>query len=148
LPFFFPRFRAEFEHLPFRDGQFDAVVFNASFHYAENFELASSEAMRCCKPGGMLIVCDTPWYRSDDCGKRAIGERRAAFQRDYGTSFASIENEEYLTDERLRSLEKRLETSWIAHLPQVGLKWGFLPVLAKLGYGPEPARFYIHVARK
>lgn len=148
LPYFFPRFRAEFAHLPFRDRQFDAVVFNASLHYAEKFESAVEEALRCCRPGGMLIVCDTPWYSNEDSGQKMVGERRATFLRDYGTSSASIESQEYLTDERLKSLESRLDVRWKTYAPNLGLKWALRPLLAKLRNRREPARFRIYVAWK
>ena len=36
LPEIFPRFQAELARLPFQNEQFDAVIFNASFHYAED----------------------------------------------------------------------------------------------------------------
>jgi SAM-dependent methyltransferase len=148
LPYFFPRFRAEFARLPFRDGQFDAVVFNASFHYAEDFESAVKEALRCCKPGGLVIVCDTPWYSNEDSGQKMVGERRANFLRNYGTASASIESQEYLTDERLKSVESRLDVRWNAYAPYLGVKWALRPLWAKLRNRREPARFRIYVARK
>jgi SAM-dependent methyltransferase len=148
LPCFFPRFRAEFAHLPFGDGQFDAVVFNASFHYAENFESAVNEALRCCKPGGMVIVSNTPWYSNDVSGKKMVDERQASFLRNYGTSSASIESLEYLTDERLKYLECRLKIRWNAYTPNLGVKWALRPLLAKLRNRREPSRFCIYVTRK
>ena len=38
LPEFFPRFQAEITRLPFQSEQFDVVIFNASFHYSEDYE--------------------------------------------------------------------------------------------------------------
>lgn len=58
----FPRFQAELMRLPLQSGQFDAVVFNASFHYAEDAETVFREALRCTRPGGLVVICDTPWY--------------------------------------------------------------------------------------
>ena len=49
LPELFPRFQAELARLPFQDEQFDAVIFNASFHYAEDYVAALREALRCVK---------------------------------------------------------------------------------------------------
>jgi SAM-dependent methyltransferase len=148
LPCFFPRFRAEFGRLPFRDEQFDAIVFNASFHYAEDFESAVKEALRCSRRGGMVIVSDTPWYSKEDSGEKMVNERRATFLRNYGTASASIESQEYLTDERLRSLESRLNIRWITYTPNLGFRWALRPLVAKLRNRREPARFGIYVARK
>jgi SAM-dependent methyltransferase len=148
LPNFFPRFRAEFAHLPFQEEQFDAVVFNASFHYSEDLESAVREALRCCRQRGMVIVCDTPWYSSDDSGKKMVDERHNSFLREYGTASASIESQEFLTDERLNYLESRLQIRWNVSTPSFGLKWALRPVMAKLRHRREPARFRIYVARK
>src|SRR5215831_956704 len=38
LPTVFPRFQAEIDRLPFETGQFDCAIFNASFHYSENYD--------------------------------------------------------------------------------------------------------------
>src|SRR5580658_965391 len=56
LPAMFPRFEAEFARMPFQDEQFDAVVFNASFHYAEDYDASLREAFRCVRRGGMVVV--------------------------------------------------------------------------------------------
>ena len=81
LPAMFPRFQAELARLPFQDEQFDAVIFNASFHYAEDYAATLREALRCVRSGGTVIVSDTPWYSSEESGRRMVAERSAAFLR-------------------------------------------------------------------
>lgn len=148
LPRLFPRFQAELAHLPFRDEQFDAAIFNASFHYAENYEAALQEAVRCVRAGGMVIVSDTPWYSNDDSGQRMLAERGADFLHRYGTASDSIRNLEYLTDERLADLEKCLSIRWTVHSPRYGFRWTMRPFAARLRKRREPSRFRIYVARK
>lgn len=148
LPTLFPRTQADLSMLPFQDGQFDAAIFNASFHYAENDEAALREALRCVRHGGIIVICDTPWYSRDESGKRMISERRAAFLKRYGTASDSLESVEYLTDERLGFLEERLEIKWTIHSPHYGLKWTMRPLVARLRSRREPSRFRIYVARK
>lgn len=148
LPVFFARFRAELVQLPFQDAQFDAAVFNASFHYSDNYEAALREALRCIRKGGLVIIGDTPWYSSEISGKQMISERRANFLRCYGTSSSSIESQEYLTDERLRNLGQRLSVDWAIYSPGYGFKWALRPLLAKLRNRREPSRFRVYVARK
>ena len=92
--------------MPFQDEQFDAVIFNASFHYAEDYVATLREALRCVKTGGMVIISDTPWYSCDESGRRMVAERRSSFLERYGTASDSIKSLEYLTDERLRTLEE------------------------------------------
>ena len=148
LPGLFPRFRAELAHLPFQDEQFDAVIFNASFHYAEDYEAALREALRCVKTGGIVIISDTPWYSSEESGRRMLSERRALFLERYGTASDSIGSLEYLTDERLRTLEEQLSIRWSIHVPRYGVRWAMRPLMAKLRNRREPSRFRIYAARK
>lgn len=148
LPKLFPRFRAELAHLPFQNDQFDTVIFNASFHYAEDYEAALREALRCVKAGGMVVISDTPWYASDESGRQMVAERQALFLQRYGTASDSIKSLEYLTDERLQTLEEQMSIRWTVYSPWYGLKWSMRPLAAKLRKRREPSRFRIYVARK
>ncbi len=148
LPGLFPRFRAELAHLPFQDEQFDGAIFNASFHYAEDAAAALAEALRCVKAGGPIIICDTPWYSCDESGYEMVQERRMSFMKRYGTASASLQSVEFLTDERMQSLEERLAIRWTVHSPNYGLQWAMRPFIAKLRNRREPARFRIYAAQK
>jgi SAM-dependent methyltransferase len=148
LPKHLPRFQAEMTHLPFQSEQFDAVVFNASFHYSEDYEASLHEALRCLKIGGMLVISDTPWYSREESGRQMVAERHATFLQRYGTASDSVRSLEFLTDERLRALEKRLSIQWTVHAPWYGLKWALRPIIAKLRHRREPSRFRIYTAKK
>ena len=148
LPNMFPRFQAEMMHLPFADRQFDAVIFNASFHYVEDAETAVREALRCVRSNGFVAICDTPWYSREASGREMIDERRAAFLKRYGTASDSISSVEFLTTERLRALERSLSIGWTTHSPSYGFKWAMRPLIAKLRGKREPSRFRIYVTRK
>jgi len=148
LPRPLPRFQAEMTRLPFQGEQFDAVIFNASLHYSEDYEASLREALRCLKTGGMLIISDTPWYSREESGGQMVAERHAAFLRRYGTASDSVRSLEFLTDERLRALEERLSIKWVVYFPRYGLKWALRPILAKLRHRREPSRFRIYTARK
>jgi len=144
----FPRFQAELARLPFQDEQFDAVIFNASFHYAEDPVSTLSEALRCVRSGGMVIISDTPWYSSEESGRRMVAERYASFLERYGTASDSIRSLEYLTDDRLRDLEQQLSVRWTIHSPRYGLKWAMRPLIARLSNRREPSQFRIYTTRK
>jgi SAM-dependent methyltransferase len=148
LPNFFPRFRAEAIHLPFEDEQFDAVIFNASFHYSENYEATLQEALRCLRNGGCVIISDTPWYSREESGREMVAERRAAFRQRFGTASDSMNSLEYLTDERLGRLEEKLLIQWAIFSPWYGWKWAMRPWIAKYKRRRQPSRFRIYVARK
>jgi hypothetical protein len=124
------------------------VIFNASFHYSENYVVTLREAFRCVRKGGVVIISDTPWYSREESGRQMVAERRALFSQRYGTASDSIKSLEFLTEERLRILEEQLSTRWTRHSPQYGLKWATRPLMAKLRGKREPSRFHIFVARK
>jgi SAM-dependent methyltransferase len=144
----FPRFQADLTRLPFQNGQFDAIVFNASFHYSEDYEATLREAFRCLRSGGMVIISDTPWYSREESGRRMVSERHAAFLQRYGTASDSVRSLEFLTDERLRALEEQLSIQWIVLSPRYGFKWAMRPLIARLCHRREPSRFRIYTARK
>jgi SAM-dependent methyltransferase len=143
-----PRFRAEAANLPFENEQFDAAIFNASFHYAENYETVLSEALRCVKRGGMVVVSDTPWYTREENGTRMVEERQAMFLARYGTASRALSSREFLTDVRLALLAERCGIRWEIYVPQFGILWALRPWLAKLRRKREPSRLRIYVARK
>ena len=143
----FPRFQAEFARLPFTDAQFDCAIFNASFHYAENYEKTLGEVIRCVRPGGWIVIADSPWYRNEESGQQMLAERRQAFARRYGFASDSIHTLEYLTDARLRDLARHFELDWQVHRPYYGIRWNLRPVLARLKKKRQPSEFRIYVAR-
>jgi SAM-dependent methyltransferase len=142
------RFQAEATSLPFRDQQFDVIIFNASFHYAEDYEAALREALRCLKSGGTVIISDTPWYSREESGRKMVAERHAVFRQRFGTASDSVNSLEFLTDERLRELEETFSIRWIVHRPWYGWRWALRPWVAKLRGRREPSRFRMYVARK
>jgi SAM-dependent methyltransferase len=148
LPAMFPRFQAELTRLPFQDEQFDAAIFNASFHYAEDGGTTLAEALRCVRSGGTLIISDTSWYSSDESGRRMMAERNSAFIERFGTASDSIRSVEYLTDERLRALAEKFGIRWTIYRPRYGFKWAMRPFVAILRNRREPSRFRIYATRK
>lgn len=148
LPKLFPRFQAEICRLPFADEQFDAAVFNASFHYTEDYEASLRETMRCVRTGGMVIISDTPWYAREESGRQMLAERRAAFLKIHGMAADSIATLGYLTDERMRKTEDTLSIDWDVHRPWYGLTWVMRPLVAKLRGRREPSKFRLYAARK
>jgi SAM-dependent methyltransferase len=148
LPSAIPRFQAELSRLPFMDEQFNIAIFNASFHYSEDYEITLREAFRCLRPGGIVIICDTPWYSREEAGERMLAERHAYFQSRFRTASDSLRSQEFLTDERLRELEAALSIRWIVHHPWYGWRWALRPSVARLRRRREPSRFRIYVAKK
>lgn len=147
LSYLFPRFQAELDKLPFAARQFDLVIFNASFHYSEDYERSLAEAIRCTRAGGVVLIADTPWYSKHESGQMMLEERRAAFTARFGIASDAINSLEYLTDDRLRKLEDTCGIRWQTDTPFYGIRWTLRPFLASLNGKREPSRFRIYAAR-
>lgn len=147
LPELFPRLQAELDNLPLADSQFDVAIFNASFHYSEDYQATLGEAMRCVKPGGAIVIADTAWYSSEASGARMVEERHAAFIARFGTASDAVRSLEFLTDERLKALEENFGLTWQVHTPFYGLRWAIRPIAARLRGKREPSKFRIYVAK-
>ena len=143
----FPRVQAELDNLPFADSQFDLAIFNASFHYSENYEKTLAEALRCVRNDGMVVIADSPWYGDEWSGLRMLEERRALFVQRYGFPSDALRSMEFLTDQRLRAIERRLHVRWHTHAPYYGIRWHLRPLLAGLRRARKPSRFRIYSAK-
>jgi len=143
LPYPFPRFQAEMDRLPLASGQFDVVVFNASFHYSVDYERTLSEALRCLRRPGHVVIADSPFYSSDASGRKMVEEKRAGFERQFGFRSDSIESREYLTPQVLGELARKSGLRWKVLKPWYGVSWAMRPVKARLLWRRPPARFYI-----
>jgi SAM-dependent methyltransferase len=147
LPQLFPRFQAELDYLPFGDGQFDFAIFNASFHYSEKYERTLAEVIRCLRPGGTIVIADSPSYRSEESGQKMVKERQEVFKTRFGFKSDGMASGEYLTKERLIALEENLAIKWKTHSVWYGFPWAMRPWLAKLRRRREPSQFLIYSAR-
>ncbi len=91
-PTAFPAIQADFNALPFLDGEFDVVILNASLHCSATPLDTLVEARRVLTAGGRLVVMDSPLFeeRTDgqamldagaDCGFLTFDDLRRAASR-------------------------------------------------------------------
>jgi ubiquinone/menaquinone biosynthesis C-methylase UbiE len=147
LPSMFPRFQAELDRLPFASWQFDCVIFNASFHYSEDYDHTLAEAIRCVRPGGTIVIADSPSYTRDESGQQMLAERRKLFQQKFGFTSDALDSREYLTKDILLGLEARHNVEWTKHDVWYGFRWALRPLLAHIKRRREPAQFRIYTAQ-
>jgi SAM-dependent methyltransferase len=133
--------QAEFIHLPFAEQSVDTIIFNASFHYSENYEETLSESLRVLSPAGRVIIMDSPVYHDAGSGVKMLEERREHFLARYGFASDSIASEGFLTYARMGGLGRALGIHWLHVRPFYGLRWAIRPWLARLRGGREPAEF-------
>jgi len=142
----FPRVQAALDRLPFAISIFDLVIFNASFHYSEDYRRTFAEAFRCTRPHGAIVIADTPWYAKEESGEEMVEEKHKRFTARYGFPSNSISSLEYLTADRLHRLQNEFRLEWKTIRPFYGIRWSLRPFLAKLKGRRHPSQFRIYVA--
>jgi SAM-dependent methyltransferase len=145
LPKLFPRVQASLDTLPFAPSTFDLAIFNASFHYSQDYTRTLGEALRCVGPGGAVIIMDTPWYARQQSGDQMVAEKQSRFQRNYGFASNSIASLEFLTPSRIHELETALKIELRPHRPFYGLQWTLRPLLAWIRQRRTPSQFRVFV---
>ena len=134
--------------LPFADAQADVVVFNASLHYSTDYVRTIGEALRVLRPGGSIVVLDSPIHRHDSSGRQMVAERHADFERRFGTRSDSVASIEYLTGSMLDDIGRRLDLRWRHHRTWYGVRWAVRPWVARVRRRRAPSRFVVLVATR
>jgi SAM-dependent methyltransferase len=134
-----------FEEVPLASGSVDIAVFNASLHYATDLGAVLREAERVIRSGGLIVIMDSPFYRSEADGLTMVAEKREQFggQAEVLMALPFIE---FLTRERLRDASPELE--WIRHRVRYPLGYELRPLLAAIKGKRRPSRFDLWVARR
>jgi SAM-dependent methyltransferase len=143
----FTPIQAEFVALPIPDSSVDVVIFNASLHYAENYEQTLGEALRVLHSNGILVIMDSPVYQAAESGQRMVAERKQQFLSRYGFASDAIQSEGFLTYERMQALGQSLGVRWQHLVPFYGVRWMLRPLVARLRGGREPAQFGLWLGR-
>jgi len=147
-PASWPLLQAEFDRLPLADAQADVVAFNAALPYSGDYRVTLAEALRVVRPGGRIVVMDSPIYRRDASGRQMVAERQAAFQRIHGTRSDALPSIGYLTWDMLSMLGRELGLRWRAFFPWYGWRWALRPWRARLMRQREPSTFALLVAER
>lgn len=144
----FTPMQAEFNHLPIMDRFADVVIFNASFHYSEDYAQTLKEALRILSPKGRVVIMDSPVYRRSSSGAKMVEEREAQFTKKYGFASDNLRSENFLTYARLDELARKFNIQWQFLTPFYGLHWMLRPLTSMLLRRREPAKFHLILGRK
>jgi methylase of polypeptide subunit release factors len=140
--------QADYDRLPFRSEQVDLVVFNGSFHHSPDYETTIGEARRVLRPGGLLVVLDTPFYSMAAAGVAMLRERDADFRQSYGINPSGRPAEAFLDRDRWNALRETTGLSW-RKIDAVGpIRGTIRRVATKLRGQREPAAFPVLVGRR
>ena len=146
-PLRFPAAAADFDLLPFREAAFDLVIFNSSFHYSADYRRTLTEVRRCLRPGGCLVIMDSPVYGRSEHGELMRAERQVHFEKTYGFRSDALKSIEYLDSRMLQELSSELNIEWQYNRPWYGLRWALRPWRAMLRGQRPPSRFLILAGR-
>lgn len=146
-PHAFPVIEAEFDHLPFGSSTFDLAIYNSSLHYSTDYVRTLAEVRRCLRPGGTLLVLDSPMYMRREHGERMVEERHAEFERRYGFRSDALRSIEFLDEAAITKLSGDLGLQWQIYRPWYGWRWHIRPLKAWLSGRRPPSRFWILAGR-
>lgn len=138
---------ASFDSLPLASAQADLVVFNASLHYATDLKATLAEARRVARPGGCLVVLDSPFYAREADGQAMVAEKHATAQARFGDrsdSLLALPFIEFLTAERLAVASPALD--WRRMRVLYPLRYELRPLAARLKGQRLPSRFDLWTA--
>ena len=141
---------ARFEHgdataLRFDAQSFDAAVCTQVYEYVEDVPSALAQLYRVLRPGGRVVIIDSPVYRRSEHGERMREERHRDFEARYGFRSDSIPSIEYLDEQMLADWSRDLNIRWEIHRLWYGWRWALRPLRARLAGRRPPSRFWILV---
>src|SRR2546426_2815064 len=102
----FERVWGELERPPFQAGTFDAVICNASLHYAPSLELTLAGVNRVLRPGGVFVVMNSPVHNEAQSAERA--------ERSFRSQLSRLGASEYLVSGYHHFVQSRLEAALAA----------------------------------
>jgi SAM-dependent methyltransferase len=144
LPVMFPRIAASFDALPLPAQSCDIAVFNAALHYALDLKGVLSEAARVVRPGGRIVVLDSPFYSHEAEGLAMVAEKRSRAAQQFGEraqDLMALPFVEFLTRERLAEAASALRLQWRCERVRYPFWYEVRPVLARLRGQRRPSRF-------
>ncbi|MGB3716409.1 MAG: class I SAM-dependent methyltransferase [Candidatus Promineifilaceae bacterium] len=112
--------RAEFDRLPVDGEQADLVIYNGALHYSTSFQGTLGEGLRALRPGGQIVVMDSPIYRNPESGAEMVRERQARFAEQCQFQVQSIASENFLTFDEFDRLSTALGMKWNHLKPDYG----------------------------
>jgi SAM-dependent methyltransferase len=103
------RLRADLQALPLAAGGFDVVIVAAALHYALDLSCALTEVARVLRPGGLLVIVDSPVYADaaarDAAWRRTLDHYRAAGAAHLAARYRGLLREELDGAGQFRFLE-------------------------------------------
>lgn len=145
----FERLVASFEGLPLCPDSADLAVFNASLHYSTDLEATIAEAVRVVRPGGRMVILDSPFYARSEDGDAMVTEKHAAAHIQFGAradDLLALPFIEFLTRERLEAVSAAQGLIWHRRRVSYPIWYELRPLVAFLRRRRAPSRFDLWTA--
>lgn len=139
----FVRIVGSFDALPLAPSQFDIAIFNASIHYALDLSVVLQEAARVVRPGGRIVILDSPFYPGEADGAAMVTEKKrhaAARFGDRAQTLMAPSFIEFLTIARLAGVTGTA-LKWRRHRARYPIWYEMRPIIARLRGYRQPSRF-------
>jgi len=140
--------RAEYGRLPFAEDGFDLATFDASLHYAEDAQVVLQEALRVLRPGGKLVLLDSPVYPYELAGREMVRRRESDLLSRCGFASNALGSENFFTHARLGELARATDIVWSIIHPHLGVRRAVRSLAARITGEHEPADFPVLSAEK
>jgi SAM-dependent methyltransferase len=139
--------QADFNALPFEPAQFDLVVLAGSLHYSPSPAATLEEARRMLRPGGTVVVMDSPMFERAADGESMAASVCRQFADEYDIADPVRPGVGFLTFANMRSAFASLGMHARFHRSHGPLHWRMRRPIARLRLGRAPAAFGVWVAR-
>ena len=133
--------RAEFDYLPFPDGFFDAIIFNASLHYSSDPVRTIRRTLPLLSSQGTMYILDSPYYCNQQSGQAMVKERLGYYQNNFRIQPPVKPVQSYLTFSQVEEIGAFANV--ITLEPAYGFLWKIRPWLASFFRRREPATFLL-----
>ena len=142
------RITASFDAIPLGEASVDLAVFNAALHYATDLAVTLAEAVRVTRPGGRIVILDSPFYAREAHGLAMVAEKHAKASERFGDragSLLALPFVEFLTRDRLAAASHLV---WRRLRVRYPLAYEWRPLRAALSRARTPSRFDLWVAER
>jgi SAM-dependent methyltransferase len=143
----FERVQGSMRNPPLREGAFDAVVCSSSLHHLGKPQAPVARLAELLRPGGLLVVMNSPVHRDFESARRAERDRRAYLRSRFGGEW--IDKYVHFTIQELQSaMEDAGLSDFSLIIPDFDLLFRLERRLKSLLLRMEVASFPVVTAKK